>query len=109
MVTMDKIQWLFPELEENYQYLHQHPELGFEEQITSAFIAQKLDEYGIPYRRVARTGSLQILQENIPEEQWQSVQTWMLCRFRSNATSPMHRNVPGKCMPAVTMPMLLCC
>ena len=56
MVTMDKIQWLFPELEENYQYLHQHPELGFEEQITSAFIAQKLDEYGIPYRRVARTG-----------------------------------------------------
>lgn len=31
MVELNDIEALFPELEENYQYLHQHPELGFEE------------------------------------------------------------------------------
>ena len=47
MIGMQDIQAYLPELEENYQHLHQCPELGFEETETSAYILKKLAEYGI--------------------------------------------------------------
>ena len=41
------------------RHLHRYPELSFEEQDTSAFIREKLDQWGIPYRHpVAGTGIL---------------------------------------------------
>ena len=37
--------------------IHQKPELGFQEQITSHFIAQKLQEWGIEHQTaIAKTG-----------------------------------------------------
>ncbi|MEC4804348.1 MAG: M20 family metallopeptidase [Jaaginema sp. PMC 1079.18] len=43
--------------------LHQNPELGFQEQETAAFIAQKLTEWGIPHRTgIAQTGIVAIIE-----------------------------------------------
>ena len=38
------------------RHLHAHPELSFEEHETVAYVAGRLDELGIPHRRVAGTG-----------------------------------------------------
>lgn len=39
------------------RYLHQRPELGFQEEITANFIADKLTEMGIPHQTsIAKTG-----------------------------------------------------
>ncbi len=44
------------------RYLHQHPELSFEEFNTSAYIASRLKEMGIPFRdKVAGTGIIATL------------------------------------------------
>lgn len=56
MIGMQDIQAYLPELEENYQHLHQCPELGFGETETSAYILKKLAEYGIKGKQAARTG-----------------------------------------------------
>lgn len=56
MVKMEELEPLFQELEENYKYLHRHPELGFQERMTSEFIMEKLTSYGIEGRKAARTG-----------------------------------------------------
>jgi amidohydrolase len=51
------IQALQAQLVEWRRRLHQHPELGFKEHITSAFIAQKLQEWGIEHQTgIAKTG-----------------------------------------------------
>lgn len=50
------ISWICQEVEENYKYLHQHPELGFEEYNTSRFILDRLEEYGIRARQTGGTG-----------------------------------------------------
>lgn len=39
------------------RHIHAHPELAFEEHQTSDFIAKKLEDYGIPFKRgIAKTG-----------------------------------------------------
>ncbi|WP_116124999.1 M20 family metallopeptidase [Lewinella sp. IMCC34183] len=38
------------------RHLHAHPELSFEEHETVAYVAGRLDEMGVPHRRVAGTG-----------------------------------------------------
>lgn len=51
------IRALQPQLVEWRRRLHQRPELGFREQLTAAFIAQKLQEWGIDHQTgVAQTG-----------------------------------------------------
>ena len=57
------IQALQPELVEWRRQLHQKPELGFREQLTAAFIAQKLDEWSIEHQiGIAQTGIVAIIQ-----------------------------------------------
>ncbi len=61
------IQALQPELVEWRRQLHQKPELGFREQLTAAFIAQKLDEWGIEHQTgIAQTGIVAIIQGDRP-------------------------------------------
>ena len=61
------IQGLQPALVEWRRQLHQKPELGFREQLTAAFIAQKLDEWGIEHQTgIAQTGIVAIIQGDRP-------------------------------------------
>lgn len=65
MIETKDIQDLLPELEKNYKTLHKNPELGFEEKMTSEFIAKKLLEYGIKSKQVVRTGIIATIQGQV--------------------------------------------
>jgi len=45
-----RIDELFEKMVEDRRYLHQHPELSFQEKETAAFICKRYDELNIPYR-----------------------------------------------------------
>jgi amidohydrolase len=63
----DDIQALQPQLVKWRRYLHQRPELGFREQITAAFIAQKLEEWGVEHQTgIAETGIVAVIQGDKP-------------------------------------------
>jgi len=50
-------------------HIHSHPELSFEEYATSAFIRQKLDEFGVSYRAdVAGTGIVALIEGKNPSK-----------------------------------------
>lgn len=58
---------LQPELVQWRRHLHQHPELGFQEQQTAAFIAQQLQAWGIPHQlEVAKTGIVATITGELP-------------------------------------------
>lgn len=43
-------------------HIHQHPEFGFEEEMTSAMVAEKLEEFGLEvHRNIGKTGVVGIL------------------------------------------------
>ncbi len=57
-----EIQAMQPQLVEWRRRLHQRPELGFKEQLTAEFIAQKLQEWGIEHQTgIAKTGIVAII------------------------------------------------
>jgi len=45
----------------NRRYLHANPELSFHEYETSAYVAKKLDELGIEYKKMANTGLVALI------------------------------------------------
>ena len=47
---------------EDRRHLHSHPELSFQEYKTSAFIKSRLDEMGIPWQPIAKTGVVAVIQ-----------------------------------------------
>lgn len=47
----DRLKELYPEMVEWRRYLHRHPELSYQEERTSAFVAGKLEEFGIRVTR----------------------------------------------------------
>lgn len=48
--------------------IHQHPELGFEEQQTADFVANKLRQWGLDevHTGIATTGVVGVLKANLP-------------------------------------------
>lgn len=48
------------------RFLHQHPELSFEEHQTSAFVKQVLEDLDIPYQTMAGTGVVAVIQGEKP-------------------------------------------
>jgi amidohydrolase len=48
------------------RHLHQHPELSFQEHATSAFIKAQLDDIGIPWRPIAGTGVIGVIEGQDP-------------------------------------------
>jgi amidohydrolase len=62
-----EIRALQPQLVEWRRSLHQKPELGFKEQLTSQFIAQKLQKWGIEHQTgIAKTGIVATIRSNHP-------------------------------------------
>lgn len=49
------------------RHIHQRPELGFRERLTAEFIAEKLEEWGIPHETgIAKTGIVATIEGNRP-------------------------------------------
>lgn len=60
-----EIRALQSQLVEWRRRLHQHPELGFTEHLTSAFVSQKLQEWGIEHQTgIAQTGIVAIIKSD---------------------------------------------
>ena len=58
---------IIPEIKKWRHELHAHPELGYEEQWTSNFVAEKLESFGIQvYRGLGKTGVVGVLEGNKP-------------------------------------------
>jgi amidohydrolase len=55
-------QKIYSNVIENRRYLHAHPELSFCEYETSAYVKARLDEMGIPWKAMADTGIVAIIQ-----------------------------------------------
>lgn len=53
---------------ENRRHLHANPELSFHEYQTSAYVAQKLDELGIEYQKMANTGLVALIKGVKPSD-----------------------------------------
>lgn len=68
----DKISLLAKEIHanvvENRRHLHANPELSFHEYQTSAYVAQKLDELGIKYAKMANTGLVAMIKGEKPSD-----------------------------------------
>ncbi|MFA6945392.1 MAG: M20 family metallopeptidase [Pedobacter sp.] len=68
----DKITLLAQEIHsnvvENRRHLHANPELSFHEYQTSAYVAQKLDELGIEYQKMANTGLVAMIKGEKPSD-----------------------------------------
>ncbi|NJP11727.1 MAG: amidohydrolase [Leptolyngbyaceae cyanobacterium RU_5_1] len=61
------IRTLQPQLVEWRRQLHQKPELGFQEVLTSEFVAQKLQEWGIEHQTgIAKTGIMATIRSDRP-------------------------------------------
>ena len=56
MINFEDVKSYETELIENFKTLHRCPEIGFYEFETSKFIQDKLTEYGIDFKVIARTG-----------------------------------------------------
>ena len=71
-ISKQKIQELaqsyFQDTVNNRRFLHQNPELSFEEYNTSAFIKQVLTDLAIPFDSMANTGVVALIKGELPSE-----------------------------------------
>ncbi|MGG5903115.1 M20 metallopeptidase family protein [Sphingobacterium daejeonense] len=71
-MTKQRIQELansyFQDTVDNRRFLHQNPELSFEEYNTSAFVKQKLTDLNIPFESMANTGVVGIIKGDLPSD-----------------------------------------
>jgi amidohydrolase len=66
-VIKERAREFLPEMKDIRHHLHMHPELSTEEFNTAAFLAQKLIEYGIPFKPgVAGTGIIATIEGHYP-------------------------------------------
>lgn len=82
------------------RYLHQHPELSFEEYNTSEFVAKKLTEYGIPFQKgFVKTGIVGIIEGKNPNKKVIALRADMdalpitetsTCSYKSQNMGVMH-------------------
>ena len=61
-VFTPKVLELEPEMIKNRRYIHQYPELGFEEENTSKFIEEQLKSYGLNPVRIVKTGIMVVIE-----------------------------------------------
>ncbi|MEZ4629205.1 MAG: M20 family metallopeptidase [Deinococcales bacterium] len=62
---LDQAKSLLPQIRQHRRYLHQYPELSFQEVNTANYIASQLQRLGIPYQQgIAKTGLVATIQGN---------------------------------------------
>lgn len=68
----EKIQQLsatiFEDVVATRRHLHSHPELSFHEVETSVFVANKLEELGLEYHKMADTGLVALIKGDLPSD-----------------------------------------
>src|SRR5690606_27255111 len=64
----DLAQSYFQDTVNNRRFLHQNPELSFEEYNTSAFIKQVLTDLEIPFESMANTGVVALIKGDLPSD-----------------------------------------
>ncbi|MGY4537564.1 amidohydrolase [Mucilaginibacter sp. UYNi724] len=60
---------IFNDVVANRRHLHSHPELSFHEVETSVFVANKLEELGLEYSKMADTGLVALVKGDKPSDQ----------------------------------------
>ena len=60
---------IFNDVVANRRHLHSHPELSFHEVETSVFVANKLEELGLEYHKMADTGLVALIKGDKPSDQ----------------------------------------
>ncbi|MBB5397052.1 M20 family metallopeptidase [Mucilaginibacter sp. AK015] len=60
---------IFDDVVANRRHLHSHPELSFHEVETSVFVANKLEELGLEYHKMADTGLVALIKGDKPGNQ----------------------------------------
>ena len=74
---------IFPEILEIRRFIHQHPELSFQEYKTAEYICEVLGKENIAYRKgIAGTGILADIEGRGTAGSWHCVQIWMHCLYR---------------------------
>ena len=89
------------------RHFHEYPELSKQEDQTIAYIAKKLDEYGISYRLVDQGGLIAWIEARDRERPCSFGPTSMPCPLRkakriSPAPGSAAPATQASCMPAVT-------
>lgn len=59
---------IFNDVVANRRHLHSHPELSFHEVETSVFVANKLEEMGLEYHKMADTGLVALIKGDKPSD-----------------------------------------
>jgi len=68
-LILDKIEAIFPKIVSYREYLHQHPELSFQEFKTMEFVAERLTQLGIPNQaEIAGTGVVGLIKASHHKE-----------------------------------------
>ena len=80
MTIYEKALEVQPFVQDCRRTIHRWPELGMEEFRTTDFICEKLDEMGIPYRRLEPTGCIAEIREISPARSLPCVQILMRCK-----------------------------
>ena len=62
----EKARQYFPLLTSIRHHLHAHPELSYKEFETSAFVRRQLESFGIPFKVMAETGVVGLIEGNDP-------------------------------------------
>ena len=75
---------LHDEIIENRRYLHRNPEIGFDLPKTSAFVINKLEEYGYDDITHLLEHGFYVEVGNGDGKRFFSVQIWTACLFRKN-------------------------
>lgn len=80
------------------RHLHQYPEFGTKEFITSEFVANKLEEFGIEvHRGIGGTGVLGILKMAQAIARLVYVRTWMRCVFMKRTLFVTLQSMKERC------------
>ncbi|GAJ98543.1 LOW QUALITY PROTEIN: N-acetyl-L,L-diaminopimelate deacetylase [Geomicrobium sp. JCM 19055] len=92
MDTKQRANEMKEELIEWRRHIHQNPELGFEEVETQKFVEETLKQFGIPSKRVAKTGVIATIQGNSDGKTVALRLIWMHCQYKEDNQQLSYRS-----------------